>query len=467
MSNNNPNLPNLGGPQPPNLGGGQGPNLGGPSTGPIPPQNNVEENESKPVNETDLISQTEKKSKLIDNKFELVRKFGVIQRRMLRSLQSLVSLEFKTKVHITKITQLYRDFVFKQFQGQITYLEEMIDLIKDGKDPLSKEYKKKRKNITVSYQVFETLIDIITEEMKRFDEEKPRIMDFIEEDLKSQNDARLEPRICFWVLITTGLAMENIEDKEKKAFDIVFKILTEYWPSYRRALAVYYNFCYYLIKEIDPYPVDSCRVNLIYGPSKTGYNMGAWIKYRYGTNSQTFMEYERYLYYFARSFGIVRGRSPDFKNGPKDGFQNWINRTLTSLEKLLLQSPTMRESMRGETLEGILVGIRDDLKKDLEKRELDDYGKVINQPIGGEGALKFIEWLFETAINRYDTTNIATHGKIRLSIDMFDFVETTSRWVNQYGERLTMEWLKKEEETEEFKEEIIEVSEEDLPDLKQ
>ena len=98
----------------------------------------------------------------------------------------------------------------------------------------------------------------------------------------------------------------------------------------------------------------------------------------------------------------------------------------------------------------MIVGLMDEIKDELTKREYDVDGKLMNYPQGGENAVELLNWIFESAFNKYKTTNIAAHGKVRLSLDMFDFVESSIRWVNEYGERIVMDWLEESEDEEDL-----------------
>ncbi len=388
------------------------------------------------------------------NQDEIIRKWRVIQMRMQRSLQVLMSREMKINVTLTPLKTMFRRHIIEMIDGQISYLKEMTTIIKNGEDELSQELMEEDLDRRASTQVFETLIEIIEEEKLRFNENKPDILDIIEKDLKRFKDARLETRACFWILWSFGLQLHEIHSKAQESLEIVLDVILHYPPALRRVLGIFLHFAYNLVRELPPYPIDSSRTSLIIGPGRTGYNMAPWIKYRYGTNSQSYMEYERFLTYYTRSFGSVPGNAPDFTNGPKDGYKKWIGRTLVSLENSLRKSPLIIANSKGNTLEGMMAGMIDELNDELEEREYEpEYNKLINQPIGGEGALKFIEWLFETAINRNKTTNISSHGNIRLSFDMIKFISGTKdlefpvvRWINEFGERLVMDWLDPEQD---------------------
>lgn len=448
--------PSLGGPTAPSggpsLGGltapsSTGPSLGGPSLGgsdSIPDKlDDVDDSHMKDL----LTKSPKKKTRKRVNSFEIIRRYKVAQRSVQKALQTLMSYEFKTKVGITSLNFLYRDLILNLFEGQLSYFQEQVDLIKKGEDDLSQTLMEEDLDNRASTQVFETLTEIINEEIDRFKEEKPLILQEIEEELTRHKDARLEPRACFWILLSTGLQLQKIKEKEKKAFEIVLSVMIQYKPPLKRTLGIFLYFCYFLVDQLSPFELDSARIKLKPGPTGTGYNMAPWIKYRYGTNSQSYMEYERFLNYFVRSFGKITGNAPKFDGGPKDGYQKWIGRTLSALEKELRTSEILVANARGDTLEGILIGLKDKLEEDFLEREFDDTGKLMNRPIGGEGAIKFLEWLFETGVQRFTTTNIASHGEVRLSLDIFKFIPDTIRWVNEYGERIIVDWLEEDEES--------------------
>jgi hypothetical protein len=444
------------GPTPPKINGIQPPSLDdtGQSKSDIvlPPSLSTSPDEEITKNSDQLVESVEKtKRKSIRrqkiNPAIIIRRWKVVQKRALQSLQVLMSREFKTNINLTPQNTMYRNHVVNMLNGQEKYLDEMIETIKNGEDELSQELMEKDFDRRASTQVFETLIEIITEERARLIEEKPNIIEYVEKDLKRFKDARLEPRVGFWIIWTLGMQLNEIHAKIEKPFEIVMEVLLRYPPAMRRALGILHHFAFFLVREFEPYSLDSARTKLNPGPGGTGYNMAPWIKYRYSTNSQSYMEYERYLHYYVRSFGIVPGNAPDFENGPKDGYRKWIQRSLDSLDKALQNSPIIVSNARGNTLEGMLAGVIDELEDDIKNREYEpEFGKLINQPIGGEGAIKLMEWLFETAIQRYDTTNISTHGRVRLSLDMFDFLEDTTRWVNEFGEQLVFDWLDPDQE---------------------
>ena len=198
------------------------------------------------------------------------------------------------------------------------------------------------------------------------------------------------------------------------------------------------------------------RIKLVITQSGTGYNMASWIKYRYGTDSQSYMEYERFVTYFLKSFGKLPGNASNLENGPKEGYLAWIDRTLQALETSLRNSRQIVDNARGDTLEGMLIGLKEELEIEMRDRVYDSQGKLVNYPIGGEGAVKFLDWLFNLAFNRQNISRFYAFKDSRMSLDMFDFLEGAIRWTNEYGERITVDWLEGEEA-----EDIIE----DIPEL--
>jgi hypothetical protein len=162
------------------------------------------------------------------------------------------------------------------------------------------------------------------------------------------------------------------------------------------------------------------------------------------------MEYERFVDYFLRGFGRIPSNAPKSEKSPRNVYQNWLKRTFQKVEDSIRNSPLIVNGARGDTLEGMIVGLMDELNEELLKREYDVENKLMNYPKGGEGAVEFLNWLFESAFNRYKTTNIAAHGKTRLNLQMFEFIESTISWVNEYGERIVMDWLEEEEEEEDL-----------------
>ncbi|MCE7734495.1 MAG: hypothetical protein GPJ54_06435 [Candidatus Heimdallarchaeota archaeon] len=451
MSNQDPGentLPKLGGPTPPSLGSTGTPALGGPGLG--GPSLSTPAS-SKPQQDVKIPGSVEiKKKKLKINIFELTRQWKVILRRTQRSLQTMMSYEFKTKVSITVVNKIIRDLIENMFEGQLEYLNTKIKEVTTGKDKLSIELMKSDPNGRASTQVFHTLIEIIEEELQGFREDKPDIMEPLAETFKRHRDARTEPRMCLWIIIFTGLQLKLIRDKVPEAFDIVLDVMIRYRPAIKRTLGVYLYFCYHLINEMNPYQYEICDQKLTIGPTMTGYNMASWIKYRYGTNSQAYMEYDRFVNYFLRGFGRIPSNAPRGDKSPRMVYQNWLKRTLESLETSLRNSPLLVENARGDTLEGMIIGLKDELSDELLKREYDVDGKLMNYPAGGEESVQLLDWMFETAFNRYTTTNIAAHGETRLNLNMFEFIESTTSWVNEYGERIVMDWLEEQDEEEDL-----------------
>lgn len=441
-------LPNLGGPTPPSLGSAGPPSLGGLSLDDPSLSTQLSSPSLQSINIPE--SKTVDKKKLKINIFELTRKWKVILRRTQRSLQTMMSYEFKIKVSITVVNKIIRDLIESMFDGQLEYLNSKIEEVQEGKDKLSLEIMKSDSKGRASTQVFHTLIEIIEEELKAFREDKPDIMEPLAETFKRHRDARTEPRMCLWIIIFTGLQLKLIRDKVPKAFDIVLDVMIRYRPAIKRTLGVYLYFCYHLINEMSPYQYEICDQKLTRGPTMTGYNMASWIKYRYGTNSQAYMEYDRFVDYFLRGFGRIPSNAPRGDKSPRMVYQNWLKRILESLETSLRTSPLLVENARGNSLEGMIIGLKDELSDELLKREYDVDGKLMNYPAGGEGAVQLLDWMFETAFNRYTTTNVAAHGETRLNLGMFEFIESTTSWVNEYGERIVMDWLEEQDEEEDL-----------------
>ena len=441
--NDNSGGPNLG--SGPNLGGSS--NTGGPSLG-TPSVSSSKVDEKKPLI-SDLSKNQEiskKKTKVSIDKHEMVRRFGVSRRKIAEVLRTFMSREMKIKVNLSKDNQLYRKNIKELMQGHLSYLEEMINDIKEGNDPLSQELMQQDVENRASTMAFESLMEVITEEIDKLENENAEVLPAIIDEIKRYNDPRIETRICFWILLYSGLQMREIRDKEGNSLDIALSVIIRYKPVLRRAMGVFLLFTDHLIRQLDPFPVDYSRIKLVIGPTKTGYNMASWIKYRYDTNSQKKINYLSFIDYYARSFGIIPGNAPNIDNGPKQGYTNWLNRALIALEQDLRNSPFIMANKRGDTLEGMLVGMKLEIEEELTKREYDEKGRLTNQPPYGEGALKFISWLFETAFNRFNTTNFVANKEISMQIEMFDFLLGAVKWENEYGERLILDWLTPEEE---------------------
>ncbi len=364
-------------------------------------------------------------------------------RQIHSSLLSLFSMEMKIRVHLTPINDILKQFIIKLMKGQVEYFNEMIEQINSGKDDISKELMKKDPSLRASTQVFQSLKSYVLHEIKLFEEDKEvKPMEFIEEDLLRFKDKRIDTRGGFWLLLLLGLMLDNTRKRFTKEFDIMMPLLIKYPPIYKKSLAVILHLAYFLIRDIEPFPLDDSRVKLIPNPTNTGYNMGHWIKYRYGTNIQEYIDYEEFIEYFARSFGLVRGRAPEFK---RKAYQNWIDRALQSLEKYMRTCDYLVERAKGDTLEGIIAGMIEEVEKELNKREYDDHGKLINQPPECDKIYDFLSWLLELSLNRHKTINMAMQDP-RLTYSMFKFIPYTIRWINEYGERIPHQWFPDEEE---------------------
>ena len=125
-----------------------------------------------------------------------------------------------------------------------------------------------------------------------------------------------------------------------------------------------------------------------------------------------------------------------------------MDRTFNALEKTLLSSDLLISIAKGQTVEGVIAGLIDQMELALDKRKYDEEGNLLNQPEGGEGALRFLQWLLEAAFHRKRTPNIAIQKDIRMDLGMFEFLPHTISWVNTLGEKLTVDWLGLDEEDE-------------------
>ncbi len=419
-----------------------GPNLGGPPKERIPPE----------ILKTDDKPSMKKKSKEQQNKIyfsKFIHSWGVKRRKLRKTYTELMSREMKTKVHISTTNTLFKEHIKGLMQGQIDHFNELIDEIKQGKDDLSRKIQKdkKDKKARASTVVFERLIKKIEDEIKRLDEGKIEIMKSIEAELKKNQDTRLEPRTGFWTLILSGLILHNIKSKVEEEFEILMRVALEYDNVYKHTLVIFLHFVYYLIDKLPPFGKEDSRTNMVVNAKQTGYSMAHWIKYRYGTSSQYYMEYERFVTYYARSFGLIRGRAPDYK---RKAYHDWLDRTFKALGDTVLSAELFQDMAKGQTIEGVLAGLIERMKIYLDKRKYDENGKLLNQPLGGDGALRFLEWLLEVGVNRYNTSNFTIQTDIRLDLGMFDFIYPTIKWENEIGERITVDWLGlDDEETEE------------------
>lgn len=443
------------GPTPPNLGGPSGPSgpttpsLGGPSTPTIPPDQRKE-----PKNE---IVGKKKKSKAEEKKVyfsQFIRQWGIRRRRLRKTFIELMSREMHMKVHISTTNTLFKQQLRYLMESQIENFRDIIDEIDAGKDILSKKLRKKDKEARASTVVFHRLIDKIAKEINRMESDNFEIMKHIEDELKSNQDSRMEPRTAFWTLMLSGLILHNINEKVENEFEILMKVSLEYDNPYKHALVLFLHFVYYLIDTLPPFGKEDSQTNMVINAKNTGYSMAHWIKYRYGTNSQYYMKYENFISYYARSFGLIRGRAPDYKRA---AYHNWLNRTFTSLEKTILDAELFQEMAKGKTIEGVIAGLIDQMEVILDKRIYNEEGKLLNQPLGGEGALRFLQWMLEAALNRHTTSNFTILPDARMDLGMFDFITPTIKWENELGERLVVDWLgldeEDEEENEEFEEE--------------
>jgi len=445
----NSNGPNLGGgPSMPSLDNDSSSGPSGPDLGGGPSLDNSSASTSPSEEELLVTSKKKKKTNKI-NVHEIVRKWGVARRRVRDSIQTMMLREIKDKVRMTPVNEVFRRNVEELMQGQLDYFEEMIELINQAQDELSLELAEEGEDKTASTVVFDNLTEIVSREMKALTEAKPIVTEYIDEDLKRFRDARVEPKASWWVIWYTGLILREVRERSGEKLDIVLEVMLKYKPAQRRALGVYLNFADCLVHYLDPFPVEFSRMNLIFNPVRSGYNMAPWIKPRYETYSQDDMEYENFLIYYARSFGSVAGNAPDFEGSPLDGYRSWIQRSLSALEDRMRASSLLVDNARGNSLEGMLVGLKDNLEDAKQELEYDDTGAVTNHPKGIEGCIKFIDWLFHTGLNRFTTTNIAIHKEVRLSLDMFEFIPDTVRWVNEHGEMIVMDWLGEESPTEE------------------
>lgn len=395
------------------------------------------------VEKTEQIGQEEDDPKLYFSQF--VGKWGVLRRKLRKAFLVLMSKEMRVSMNIATTNALFKEQILQMMEGHVTYFTRITQETKKGKDKLSKELRKKNKKARASALVFERLVARIKEEMERLNDDSLLMMDYIEEDLKKHQDTRMEPRACFWTLFLSGLMLHNIDRRVEDEFEILMKVSLDYDNVYKHTLVTFLHFVYYLIKEIPPFPEEDAQTNLVINVKRTGYSMAHWIKYRYGTSSQQYMEYERYISYYARSFGLIRGKAPQYK---RDAFFGWMDRTFNALEKTLLSSDVLISIAKGQTIEGVIAGLIDQMELALDKRKYDEEGNLLNQPEGGEGALRFLQWLLETAFHRKRTPNIAIQKDIRMDLGMFEFLPHTISWVNALGEKLTVDWLGIDEEDE-------------------
>ncbi len=441
----NPTGPNLSGPQPPNLG--SGPNLSGPQPPKLSNEVIQEDFEIDYLEELDSIDETlnlklEEKKRIgrpipIGN---FIRKWKSKQRQIRSVLLTFMSYEMKTKVNIAITNELINENVILMLKGQIAYFEQNMENIKSGKDPISKKLMKKKKKDRASIQVFETLKEFVQDEIDRFEQEKSDVkpLEYIEAELKRIKWVKVEPRATFWLIFIMGLMLKNIRLREEEAFDIGLDVLMKYPPIHKRTLAVLLNFAYLLVEELPPYHIEDCWSNLRPNPTATGYSMAHWLKYRYNASSQYYIEYERFLSQYAKSFGKIHGRVLTER---KDAYQNWINRACNSLEERMMKSDLLLDKARGKSLEGMLVVMIDEMEEELSKREYDDHGKLINQPPGGDGALTFLKWIFEMALNRFNSLDMMNQKDAEININIFDFMLNTIRWTNEHDERIVVDWL--------------------------
>ncbi|MCY3414663.1 MAG: hypothetical protein INQ03_23640 [Candidatus Heimdallarchaeota archaeon] len=455
--------PNLGGPTPPsgpNLGGskGSGPNLGPkPASGPSSssPQQSVVKEPSKSVK-----SEIEEIDDLKIYFSQYFIRWEQFVRKLRRSYIDFLSREMRVNVTVSTNNALFKNHIMELMKGQLEYLDETMEVIRDRKDPLTKKLKRRKKykgtEVTASTIVFERLREIISYEIERMEEGNIDIFTSIKDDLKNNQDTRMEPRSCFWLLIFSGLILNNIKEKVEEEFEVLMRVSLEYDNPYKHTLILFLHFVYYLIRELPPFGKEDSQTNMVVNAKETGYSMAHWIKYRYGTSSQEYMEFERFVSYYVRSFGMIRGRAPKYK---RDAYYSWIDRTFKAMEETFLPVELFTKHARGLTIEGIIAGMIDRMEAELERRKYDMQDRLLNQPLGGEGAIKLLQWMLETAFNRFRTSNIAMQDDIRLELEMFEFIPPTIKWINELGERLEVDWLGLDEE-----EEIDEVDDEEEDD---
>lgn len=432
-------------PQPPNLG--SGPDLSGPQPPKLVTEEILNDLESEIFTELDAIDETlslkNEEKKRIGRTIPIgnfIRRWKSKQRQIRSVLLTLMSYEMKTKVNISLTNELINENAIFMLKGQIEYFDQNMEIIKSGKDPISRKLMKKKKKNRASIQVFETLKEFVQDEIDRYELEKIEVkpLEYIEAELKRVKWVKAEPRATFWLLYIMGLMLKNIRSREEEAFDIGLDILMKYPPIHKRTLAVLLNFAYLLVEELPPYHIEDCWSNLRPNPTSTGYSMAHWLKYRYNTSSQYHIEYERFLSQYAKSFGKIHGRVLSER---KEAYQNWIDRACKSLEERMMKSDLMIGKARGKSLEGMLIVMIDEMEEELAKREYDDLGKVINQPPGGDGALLFLKWIFEMALSRFNSIDMINQRDAKININIFDFMLNTIRWTNEHDERIVVDWL--------------------------
>lgn len=382
-----------------------------------------------------------------------VAKFKTLNRFLFKEMTLIFQAKFKVRLDPPNPSDLLRDILNEAFGAQIDFLNSMIRLIEEKKDPLYLDrLANGEEDPIVRPSSFKNVRKVIEREWSRFAESNDlRLLEMLIAKFKGYKDARVYPRLGFWQIYLLGRLLVYWDESE---------ILTKLDPSpfftllddllmdpdvYSRFTATVLLFAYTLVKETKKFLFSWNQFTLIPNVNRDGYLMNTWLSARYRSGSQKDVKFEKYIDYFFNSFGKIPGRAPDMPGGPRDGFRTWLERTFTEMERILSLYSLFQDEGNPLLIEGILLRLNRELESELVLREYDPDGKLISHPQYADYAFPLLHWLQKLSENRESVSNLglirSKNDRIFLDQETLRLIPFAIRKLNEKGEKIVQPWF--------------------------
>lgn len=382
-----------------------------------------------------------------------IAKFKTINRFLVKEMTLIFQAKFKVKLEIPDPNLFLKHLILDAFDAQLEFLDSMIQLIEEKKDPLYLDLiMSGEESPEVRPSSFKNVKKVVERERKKFQEAGE--IDFFAnliDKFKGIKDASVYPRLGFWQIYLLGLLLlywdesEILSEKDPSPFFTFLDDLLMDPDVYARFSACILLFAYTLVKETPKFLFSWNQFTLIPNVNKNGYLLSTWLKPRYRVVSQKDVKFGNFIDYIFTSFGKISGRAPDMPGGPRDGFRAWLERTFTEMERVLSIYSLFQDEGKPILLEEILLRLNRELESELMLREYDSDGKLTSHPKYADFAFPLLQWLQKLSENRETVTNV---GLIRLKNERIILDQETLRLIpyairklNEKGEKIVQPWF--------------------------
>lgn len=444
LGESKPNLggssPNLGGPSgKPSQGPTGGPSLGGPAG-------------------TTTTKETKKKGKRgaymreYWKKYRRIQPFFDLWKEMVETVHLQFRKVFKQQYPQESLEDKFRTLFRMAMEGQITYLQEIVDIIKGGEDILSREQKEKGTGFVISPITFERTRDEIKSELDRFLFEEQDMVREFRASMERFREDELECHQAFWIWLLTGHEIERLVNltsrkTRKRPHTVVRQLLEPLLKSSKlseRMAGLILIIAHSFYAQLPKFLVDHNRAGLVPQTTRNAYQISTWLNNRYNTRRIPGIDYTEFQQRFLDHLGRFHGRVSDEIRAALNGF---VLDVFESVAKQIDLYEPFNHGFKGSDFGALPMFLRQDYLNETINWEYDADNQIINQPPEFEHMEEFVDFLDAilkrahsgkvTNLRRFSTKT----GVVRMSLLPFRYLPSAVRNINYLGERILDPWF--------------------------